>query len=623
METLFHSHRKKNYLFAGFLLKAMLVFLAANTPVASFGQKNIEDSLFRSYSMAQSDSDRIVSLGRLSDYYYANKNFSKGDSLIEKQIMLAEESMNRKLILFALFGNAGYRSTGKSTKDRSQNTVAYIKRALEYAKTNNLTDYAAMAYASLAALNCMDGQLEEAAANADMGRTTALNTENDSAKVVCTIQLGNVYLQKSDFLMAFKTYTNATDIAAQRKDGSLLPPVYHAIAGLYKKLEKDEIAKNYIFRSLAINKKNKNADGQIRDYIFLGQVSNYIAAKDYLQQAIHLADSLHHSSLKIDAQRKLFSNMMLHEKPSYMLAYLENQPELKNMFTNNGPDYITIVIADIYLYGGMPDSAMLYFKKGEISFNEGYDLASKRGFFGEFAQCLQELSRISEAIIYYKKSLELSKAASDLISLQAYSNELKKLYRQQGDYKQAFYYGDLYDQYKESVDIMKKGKDLALLEIDNETKRLQQAAELAQEQLRRKYNLQYMLITIVIATVFVLMIMIGMFKVSTFTIRLMGFLSLIFLFEFIILVLDKWIHGITHGEPWKNWLIKIAIISLLLPLHHFLEQKLIHYLLSRHLISVRSRISLKRFFGKKKKPLLQADPEGEAITSDKEKNSSD
>ncbi len=116
-----------------------------------------------------------------------------------------------------------------------------------------------------------------------------------------------------------------------------------------------------------------------------------------------------------------------------------------------------------------------------------------------------------------------------------------------------------------------------------------------------------MLITIVVATAFLLMIMIGMFKVSTTIIRLMGFLSLLFFFEFIILLLDTWIHHLTHGEPWKIWLIKIGIISLLLPLHHFLEHKLIHYLLSRHLITVRSRFSISKLFKKKKKVLPPQD----------------
>jgi hypothetical protein len=106
--------------------------------------------------------------------------------------------------------------------------------------------------------------------------------------------------------------------------------------------------------------------------------------------------------------------------------------------------------------------------------------------------------------------------------------------------------------------------------------------------------------------------MIGMFRVSAFTIRLMGFFSLIFLFEFIILILDKWIHHLTHGEPWKIWLIKIGIISILLPVHHFVEHKLIRYLMSHHLITLRSRIRLFSFFSRNKKPLPgQAAGEGD------------
>ena len=112
--------------------------------------------------------------------------------------------------------------------------------------------------------------------------------------------------------------------------------------------------------------------------------------------------------------------------------------------------------------------------------------------------------------------------------------------------------------------------------------------------------MQYMFITIIVAAAFVLMIMIGAFKVSTFMIRLMGFFSLIFFFEFVILILDKWIHDLTHGEPWKIWVIKIGIISVILPIHHYLEHKLIHYLLSRHLITIRGRLSLSWLYKKKR-----------------------
>lgn len=594
-----------------FIYRTGLVIILTLSSFFLWGQDFIEKSLINKYNEARSDSDRILQLGQLSAYYFANKDFVKGDSLIEKQIMLAEATLNKNLIILAYFGNAGYRSPGAATKDRSINAIEYINRALGYAKANDLPDYTALAYSNLAALNITDGQLDDAFKNANLAFTTALNTDNDSAKVICAIELGNVYFQRSDVLMAFKTYTTAKNIATLTENERLLPPVFIAMANLYKKLDNIEVAKSYVFRSLAINKKLQNKYEQINDNIFLAKLSNYIAGKDYLQQAVRLSDTVQNIPLKIEAEKILFVHMMLQEKPSFMLNYLEANPELKNVFMNTGPDYLNWMKAEIYLYGSNPDSALFYFRKAETSFNTGYDFTAKKNFFVEYANCLQSLNNVPAAINYYLKSAELAKETSDLRKLKNIANELKSLYQQQGDYKQAFNYNVLYDHYKDSVDVLGREKDLALLEIDNEAKEQQRQAGLAEEQLRRKYNLQYMLITIVVATFFVLMIMIGMFKVSTTVIRLMGFLSLLFFFEFVILILDNWIHHLTHGAPWKVWLIKIGIISILLPVHHFLEHKLIHYLLSRHLITVRSRLSVTKFFRKKKKPLPD-NPEGEA-----------
>jgi hypothetical protein len=67
------------------------------------------------------------------------------------------------------------------------------------------------------------------------------------------------------------------------------------------------------------------------------------------------------------------------------------------------------------------------------------------------------------------------------------------------------------------------------------------------------------------------------------------------------MLLDTYIHHITHGEPLKIWLIKIGLLSMLLPLHHYLEEKMIHYLLSKHLIESKSFSFLRKAFPARKK----------------------
>jgi ABC-type nitrate/sulfonate/bicarbonate transport system substrate-binding protein len=75
--------------------------------------------------------------------------------------------------------------------------------------------------------------------------------------------------------------------------------------------------------------------------------------------------------------------------------------------------------------------------------------------------------------------------------------------------------------------------------------------------------------------------MMGWLAVPPSVIRTLGFLSFIFLFEFIILLADKQIQGWTNEEPWKILLIKIALAAVLVPLHHWLEHKVIVYLSDR------------------------------------------
>ena len=99
--------------------------------------------------------------------------------------------------------------------------------------------------------------------------------------------------------------------------------------------------------------------------------------------------------------------------------------------------------------------------------------------------------------------------------------------------------------------------------------------------------------TIGILTAFVILIMLGSMKVPEWIIRMLGFFSFIFLFEFIVLLADQEIHEITHGEPWKILLIKIFLIAILLPLHHAIEKKVITYLLNHKLLNI-SQSSLVR-----------------------------
>jgi uncharacterized membrane protein len=154
------------------------------------------------------------------------------------------------------------------------------------------------------------------------------------------------------------------------------------------------------------------------------------------------------------------------------------------------------------------------------------------------------------------------------------------------DFKNAYLYNNKYRVYSDSLRKLSTEKDLMALEVENENKRKEREALAEEEAVRTRHNIQYMGITVAIACVFILLTMFGIFRVSSTTIRILGFFAFIFLFEFIILLADHEIHHLTHGEPWMIMAIKIVLISILLPLHHFLEEKVIHYLTSRKMLEL-------------------------------------
>ena len=124
------------------------------------------------------------------------------------------------------------------------------------------------------------------------------------------------------------------------------------------------------------------------------------------------------------------------------------------------------------------------------------------------------------------------------------------------------------------------------MEIENANKRAERLAKEEEEATIKRHNWQYMGIMIAIFTLFSLLIVFGVLSVPIRWVRALGFISFIFLFEFITLLADTWIHHVTHGEPWKVLGIKVILIAGLLPLHHWLEHKAIHFITTRKQLDI-------------------------------------
>ena len=175
------------------------------------------------------------------------------------------------------------------------------------------------------------------------------------------------------------------------------------------------------------------------------------------------------------------------------------------------------------------------------------------------------------------------------------------MYKKSGDFQQASLYNSTYYKYKDSIETLNKEKELAQVEVADEQYRQKRLEEEEADKKRRRNNIQYMGITIGITGLFVMLVVLGMFKVSANTIKLIGFFAFLLFFEFIFLLFKKNIASLTHGEPLKDLAFMIALAAVLVPLHHWLEHRVIKYLTSHNRLTATGKTLLSRVFISKRK----------------------
>lgn len=578
-----------------FLLITLLsTFLFHGKSDAQFSHK--VDSLWAIYNTAANDSDKVVAYGKLAEYYYIYQLDKEGDSVLQEQLKIAEISQNKNLFFAAFFGNAIMNISSWGRKETFDRALQFVNKGLDYSKMTGREDYVILSYIRIATLYRKKAELDKAFYNANIALTSSLNIKNDSIKILAAIELGDTYQAKGESLLAFKTYTNAFDNAVDADNIFLQSEVYHRFSELYISLQNELEAKEYLLRSVALNKKHKNGEGLVKDYIDLARLTD---ERFYIEKALSLSDSLNLEYYYIRAKGLMFGYYTVIVKNSdSTLNFLNNNPDLNQTYINIGMPFYYMNIGSVYHYANKWDSAVYYLQLAQPGFEKDFSEKNRQALYEVIGEGYSNLQNPRMAISYYEKALALKTQLSPAKAT-AYSNALSTLYGQIQDYQKAFYYSRQGALLKDSLEKMANQRDIALIELGNEEKRHEKELQEIAAQKLVKRNLQYMAITVFITGIFFFLIVLGMFPISKVTIKLLGYFAFISLFEFIVLLIDPFLHDLTHGQPLLIWLIKIVLIGLLVPIQHFLEHKTISYLHSR---KKKYTFSIKKWWQHQKKP---------------------
>jgi tetratricopeptide (TPR) repeat protein len=420
--------------------------------------------------------------------------------------------------------------------------------------------------------------------------------------------LGSTYMARREKLLAFRNFLQALNLAEEIRHYDLLNDCYYTMADFYSDLGDFEKSKDYLFKLKRLTDQYHKPYDRLHLYNAIGRIytanKQYDMATAFYEKSIRLSDTVKLEIVKINSYFNILNQYLKSNHADKALSYFKERPELTDfMMKANFDYYLYHAYGVAYSGAGKYDSAEYYFKKAEPRFLSNTSRYNHYGFYKDYARHNMKKGDYRKALEYWLKGKKIVDEVNDLGMKEELTMNLDSVYQKLGDFKNAFYYNGKYHQYKDSLEKLSTEKDLLLLEVDNENKRKEKEAKAAAEALRTRHNVQYMGITAAIIGVFIFLVMLGLFSVSKGTVRVLGFFAFIFLFEFIILLADNQIHHWTHGEPWKILAIKIVLISILLPFHHFLEERVIHYLTTRKIIELNRKNLLSKLSGKS-----EADP---------------
>lgn len=592
--------------------KLCFILLLAFFAIPARSQNNLIDSFKRQLAKAVTNEQKIEVLGYLSRTLM-NSNLPEADKYGMQMIEIAELSRDRKLMVKALLTNGERYSYLAGRKDNIEKAIGYYTQGLELARKNKLDEQMISAYLFLSEVSRFNADADKALNYCNQAYSYIGIVKNDSLTTRVHLEYGSVYLSKNEKILALKNFMTAIHMAEDLKNNQLLRAAYTKLSGFYASIEDYDKAIDYqvkAYEKLYLIKTGQTAYARVQDLTRIGDLytakKSYDMAMTWYEKSLALADSLTYEPIKAIAYRSIVSNYLAADQPQKALKYFNEHPQLKRYLeTVNFGHFVDQSYGYIYTKLGNYDSAKYYYNKVAPFFEQGVNIANQYSYNYQLGILYKKTKEYDKSLDYFLKAQQIAEGMGQLETKRIVATELDSLYQLKGDFKQAFYYSSLNYKYKDSLDKLGKEKDLLQIEVADEQQRQDRIAKELQEKKRKRHNIQYMLITIGITSLFILMVMMGMFKVSAATIKMIGFFTFLMFFEFIFLIFKKNIYSLTEGEPWKDLAFMILLAAILLPLHHWLEHKVIHYLTTHNRLTDSGRGLRDRLFKKKvviKKP---------------------
>lgn len=585
----------------------LISFCCLYSLTSAQNQMAVIDSFKNSLAIAKTIEEKFEITGQLARVYM-NVSPAEGDKYGEELIQLAEESRNRNLMVKAQLINGERYSYLSGKKENEDKAIKFYNAGLDMAKQNKLDDLTVSAYLYLSELNRFILDADQALGYCNQAYSYIGTLKSDSLTAKVHFEYGMVYMSRNEKLLALRNLMAGLRIAEELNNPYLLRSGYSRLSLFYSAIEDYDKSIDYQVKAQNILLKIKSGQtpySRVQDLTRIGDLysakKNYEMSRHYYEKSLALADSLRFEPIKAIGYRGIVNNFMAAGEHQKALDYFNQHPLLRNFLQNLGfGHFVDQSYGFIYTMLGKYDSAKYYYNRVAAFFESDVNTGNQYNYYYQLGILYKKTGEIDKSINYFLKANVIADQTGSLEIMKTTAEMLDTLYQLKGDYKQAVFFGGLNYKYKDSLAKLGKEKDLMHVEAADEQQRQERIAKEKEEKRKKRYSIQYLAITIGIAALFIVLVMMGMFKVSVTTIKAIGFFVFLMFFEFIFLLFKKNIYDFTKGEPWKDLLFMIGLAAILLPLHHWLEHRVIKYLTSHNRLTKAGQHFKAKFFKRTK-----------------------
>ena len=429
--------------------------------------------------------------------------------------------------------------------------------------------------------------------------------KNVGIKVRACLALGNSQILQKHYLEAYQNFLNALyqsemiDDAESRK--AYQKSCHKHLSAFFNELRDFDQAAEYKLLEIKNINQDHPVDSLALYWAKLDMLGIAIRSKKYRDIPGEFEDiaqfALREKNQKLfDFSLATYRTYLIEAndlKGFYDLYALKHPEELKKLEKSDPISYYRIY-AYISEYQGNFEMADEYYKQAETLVNATQHGVYQANYYRRYGQFLLRDHKPDEALQIFQKAYDLAKESQYLDYLIESARYIDSLSYQAGDIARAYDFSKVHAGLKEKQNKLVEDEEFMLMALQNESRQMELIRKKKEEELKKKYNLQYFLITFGIIALMTLVIVVNHFRVPEWVIRGSGFLGILMIFEFLILILDNEIHHMTHGAPLWIFIIKVSILFVLFPLHHLVEKSVISYMLHNKLIWKPRRGSLKK-----------------------------